>query len=257
LAKGIGEELIEKTKYKYLRKSDQDKGIPQPSLELQYDESKPTIELPPPSRIDLGGIDLRKAIENRHSVRSYSASPLTLEELSFLLWCTQGVKRVITVRGGSSWWNRTIRTVPSGGAHHPFETYLVVNRVLGIRPGLYRFLAIAHKLVEIDHDPSVSIKVAKYSLDQMFIARSAVIFIWVAVPYRTVWRYGERAYRYIPVDAGHICQNLYLSAEAIGAGTCAIGAFDDNRLNRLLGLDGRNQFVLYLAPVGKKKSGGP
>jgi len=255
LAKGIGEEFIEKTKYKYLRLADQDKGIPQPPLGLPYDESRSTIELPPPDKIDVGGVDLRKAIENRHSVRSYSDSPLTLEELSFLLWCTQGVRRVITVRGKSSKGNRTIRTVPSGGARHPFETFLVVNRVVGIRPGLYRYLAITHKLLEIDPDPSIAVKVAKYSLNQMFMARSAVIFIWVAVPYRSVWRYGERAYRYMPLDAGHICQNLYLAVEAIGAGACAVGAYDDNRLNGLLGLDGKNQFVLYLAPAGKKKSG--
>jgi SagB-type dehydrogenase family enzyme len=253
LAKGLGEEFVEKTKYRYLRQSDQDRGILQPPLELPYDESRPTIDLPPPDKICLEGIALRKAIESRHSVRGYSDSPLTIEELSFLLWCTQGVKKVIIVRNDRSRGNRTKRTVPSAGARHPFETFLAVRRVEGIGPGLYRFLAIEHKLMEIDPDPSIATKVAKCSLDQMFMAKSAVIFIWVAVPYRVVWRYGERGYRYLSLDAGHICQNLYLASEAIGAGACAVGAYDDNKLNGLLGLDGTNQFVLYLAPVGKKR----
>ena len=148
----------------------------------------------------------------------------------------------------------TLRTVPSSGARHAFETYLLVNRVQGLHPGLYRFLAIKHKLAEVSLDPSLANKITEARLQQRHLNTSAVTFIWTAVPYRMVWRYGERGYRYLHIDAGHVCQNLYLAAEAIGSGVCAIGAFNDEDINNLLGIDGKEQFVIYVAAVGKKKS---
>ena len=81
---------------------------------------------------------------------------------------------------------------------------------------------------------------------------SGVVFLWTAVPYRMTWRYGERGYRDLHLDAGHVCQNLYLAAEAVGCGVCAIAAFDDDVMNDLLGIDGNDQFLIYLATAGKK-----
>lgn len=244
MKRGIGQEFLEKTKYQYLGESDQQKGLPQPPLAMDA-AGQPAIDLPRPDQLSIRSIDLTTAINRRRSVRKYAAEPLTLEELSYLLWCTQGVKQVT---------NRpaTLRTVPSAGARHPFETYLLINRVQGLQPGLYRFLALTHQLVAEDLSEDIADRITAAALRQPFIRTSAVTFLWVAVPYRSIWRYQERAYRYLFLDAGHVCQNLYLAAEAIDCGCCAVDAFDDDRLNQLLGLDGVEQFAIYLAPLGKK-----
>ncbi len=246
MVRGIGKEFMEKTQYKYLEKSDQNKGLPQPPLELNYDKSKVVIDLPSPSETRIPNFDLREAVEGRRSVRDYSDEPLNLAELSWLLWCTQGVKEVV---GKTA----TLRNVPSAGARHAFETYILVNRVEGLRPGLYRFLATKHKLVETNSEEDLADKITEACYRQSIVKRSAVTFIWVAVAYRMCWRYSERGYRYLHLDAGHVCQNLYLATEAIGSGSCAIGAYYDDEINGVLGLDGEEQFVIYVATVGKKK----
>lgn len=244
--KNIGKEFMEKTKYQYLEETDQNKGLPQPPLELEYDTDAVLIELPLIENIKVKEIDLREAIEGRKSLRKYADKPLTLEELSYLLWCTQGVKRVISRPA-------TIRNVPSAGSRHSFETYLLINKVKGLRPGLYRYLAIDHKLMEVNMEPDIKEKITHSCLNQIFVKNSGVTFIWSTDIYRMKWRYGERGYRYIHLDAGHVCQNLYLAAESIDSGVCAIGAFDDDEINNLLGLDGDEQFVVYVATVGKKR----
>ncbi len=245
---GPGREFMEKTKYRYIGKSDQQRGVPQPPLEVPADPGKALIDLPLPAAFDIPRVDLRTAIEQRQSVRQYIREPLTLEELSFLLWCTQGVKK----RVGSQ---ATFRTVPSAGARHAFETFLLVNDVEGLEPGLYRFLALSHRLQQIATDPLLPSRVNAACFDQQFILRCGVVFLWTAVPYRMTWRYGERGYRDLHLDAGHVCQNLYLAAEAVGCGVCAIAAFEDDTMDHLLGIDGENQFLIYLATVGKKDAG--
>jgi SagB-type dehydrogenase family enzyme len=225
--------------------SDQEKGLPQPPLELPPDDSLPTIALPDPGTLNVPSIDLRTAIDRRHSLRLYRDQPLTMEELSFLLWCTQGVKAV-TPRPC------TLRTVPSGGARHAFETYLMVRAVEGLEPGIYRFLAIEHKLQLVKRGTQTLLDVTHLCCDQKMVELSAVTFIWTAVPYRAIWRYRQRAYRGLFLDAGHVCQNLYLAAEPIGCGVCAINAFLDDEFNAYLGLDPERQFVIYCASLGKR-----
>ncbi len=242
---GIGQEFLEKTKYQYLDVSDQDKGIKQPLLEQEYDTNQDVIDLPDPKEIKLGNINLVEAIEKRTSLRKYSDKALTLEELSYLLWCTQGVKQVVSRPA-------TLRNVPSAGARHAFETYLLINNVEGLKPGLYKFLAIDHKLIEINLDSNIDENITAACLNQIMVKKSAVTFIWVADVYRMKWRYQERAYRYLLLDAGHVCQNLYLAAEAINSGVCAIAAYDDDAINDILGLDGKDEFAAYIASLGKK-----
>lgn len=145
----------------------------------------------------------------------------------------------------------TFRTVPSAGSRHAFATYLLVNDVEGLMPGLYRFLALSQSLQHISGDPALHIDIAHACFDQDFIMRCGVAFLWTAVSYRMTWRYGERGFRDLHLDAGHVCQNLYLAAEAIGCGVCAIAAFDDEVMASILGIDGVNQFLIYLATVGK------
>ena len=179
-------------------------------------------------------------------MRKYTEQPLTLEELAYLLWMTQGVKE-ITSRPV------TLRTVPSAGARHAFETYLLVNRVDGLEEGLYRFAAGRHALARIDTGGrDIRAEITHACMDQGQVATSAVTFIWAAVVERMTWRYVERGYRYLHLDAGHACQNLYLAAEAIGCGACAIAAYDDDLLNTALGFDGEQIFAIYLASLGKK-----
>jgi SagB-type dehydrogenase family enzyme len=199
-----------------------------------------------PGKIDLGKYDLRQAIEQRISLRHYSGDSLTLEELSYLLWLTQGVKSINEKRGVP------LRTVPSAGCRHPFETYLSVNRVKGLEPGLYRFVASTHQLVALEMDATFNDRLTEVCLGQRQVATSAVTFIWAAVPYRTAWRYSERSYRYLYLDAGHVCQNLHLAAESINCGVCAIGAYDDDGADALLGFTPPEMFVIYMASLGKK-----
>ncbi len=239
-----GKAFIEGTKYHNMAPTDQARGLPQPPLELAGDRGR-IIDLPAPDQVKVNNISLREAIEKRKSLRIFSDKPLKLEELSYLLWCTQGVKKVIP---GSA----TFRTVPSAGARHCLETYLLINRVRDLPQGVYRFLAQAHKLIEISTAPELSDRTTEACLGQDFVRTSATTFIWSAVAYRMTWRYGERGYRYMYLDAGHVCQNLYLSAEDIDCGVCAIGAFSDDELNRVMGFDGEKQFAIYAAALGKR-----
>jgi SagB-type dehydrogenase family enzyme len=245
-AYGTGQEFMEKTKYHYIGKSDQQKGLPPPPIELPSDPHARIIDMPRPESLRIPPLDLRAAIEGRRSVRSYLHEPITPEELSYLLWCTQGVQQI---HGNEA----TFRTVPSAGARHAFETFLLVNSVEGFEPGLYRFLALTHQLQQVNSDPTIAHRITRASFDQQFILRSGVVFLWTAVPYRMTYRYGERGFRDLHLDAGHVCQNLYLAAESVGCGTCAIAAFDDDVMNGILGINGTDQFLIYLATVGKKE----
>ncbi len=243
---GIGREFLERTKYKYLETSLQSMGEPQPPLESNYDVSATLIKLPRIVTDRFRESRFIDIVESRRSHREYADAVMSMDELAYLLWCTQGVKKKSS--------HVTFRTVPSAGARHAFETYLQINRVKGLKHGLYRYLALENALIEIDTAEDVPDKMLEACLGQGFVKRCAVNFIWVADIARMYWRYGERGYRYIHLDAGHICQNLYLAAESIGLGACAIAAFDDDIANRFLRLDAKSFFVVYIASVGKKKS---
>jgi len=244
--RGQGKEFMEKTKYRNLEKSDQVMKLPQPPLALPAEEGKPIHDLPDPKGIKVNPVDLSEAINNRVSVRAYSEEPLSLDELSYVLWSTQGVKEV-TKRPA------TLRTVPSAGSRHCFETYVLVNRVEGLEPGLYRFIAVDHKLQEIDMSDEIAERVTQGCFGQRFVLSSAITLILTAVRYRMMWRYTERGYRYMHIDAGHVMQNLYLCAEALNSGVCAIAAFYDDQINEILGVDGEEQFTVYVGALGKKR----
>lgn len=244
----LGKNFVEQTKYKNLKDSPQANGSPYPSYMQEALDTSLKISLPKPEEIDLRGYDLRKAIEGRTSIRRYSAEELTLEELSYLLWLTQGVKRIIPKN------NITMRTVPSAGARHPFETWLSINRVHTVQPGLYHYLPVTNSLEQINTGKSVNEELTTATFDQKQFETGAVNFIWVAHPYRTSWRYSSRAFRYLYLDAGHVCQNLHLAAESIGCGVCAIGAYDDDAVNALIGINGIDQFAIYIASLGKKNN---
>jgi SagB-type dehydrogenase family enzyme len=245
MTKDIGHEFLIQSRHKSVPLSPQKQGFPQPPLELKYSVTEPLINLPEPKNLIFPAIDIRDAIERRKSVRTYVDKPLELTELTLLLWLTQGVKQV-TDRPA------TQRNVPSAGARHPFETYLLINKVKGLTPGLYRYIALEHALIGFSLVPDLNENITKACLSQKHVQNSAVTFFWAAVTERMEWRYPRRGIRYLFMDAGHVCQNLYLAAESINCGVCAIGAFDDDLLNSILGLDGEELFTAYGATVGKK-----
>ena len=238
-------DFLNKTAYPQLSPTPQGQGVPQPPLELEVPEGSTIIPLPAPDGLRIPPADLRAMIEQRRSLRRYAETPLSLEEFSYLLWLTQGVKRVSPRPA-------TLRTVPSAGARHAFETYLLVNRVDGLRPGLYRFMATRHALLALPAAEDITEQIMEATHGQESVGQSAVTFLWAAVTERMSWRYVERSMRYLFLDAGHVCQNLYLAAESIGCGVCAIAAYEDADMNALLGLDGVDQFVIYIGTVGKK-----
>jgi SagB-type dehydrogenase family enzyme len=163
--------------------------------------------------------------------------------LSFLLWATQGGRQ--RVASGAA-----LRTVPSAGNRHALETYVAVLRVGDLEPGSYRYLPLEHQLLPLFEEEQMPQKLTEATLGQAFVGRAAVVFIWTTVPYRMEWRYGLAAHKVIAVDAGHVCQNLYLACEAIGAGTCAVAAYHQQLMDRLVRVDGQEEFTIYLAPVG-------
>lgn len=243
--KNIGKRFMELTKFQHLGDSQQKLGIPQPPPQLPVERLMETIDLPAGKDLPLEKVDLAALVDRRETLRHYTEDTLSLAELAYLLWGTQGVKELVNEL-------LTKRTVPSAGSRHPFETYLLVNRVSGLQTGLYRYLALEHQLARLEAPQDISERLTEACLKQAHVRTSAVTFIWAAVPQRCVWRYRERAYRYMLLDAGHVCQNLYLLAESIGCGVCAIAAYDDDLVNQALGLDGEDQFAIYLASLGRR-----
>lgn len=225
--------------------TDQSRGVPPPPIEKPYPPDAERIDLPRPGQWQaVGEIDLTEAIARRQSHRRFRREPLALDEVAFLLWATQGIRQV--VRPGVA-----LRTVPSAGARHALETYLLVQNVRGLEAGVYRYLPLEHQLLVVSASQSLAERIVPATLGQRFIATAPVVFVWTTIPYRMEWRYGIAAHRVIAMDVGHACQNLYLAVTAIGAGTCAVAAYHQELMDELVGVDGEDEYVIYLAPVGK------
>ena len=225
--------------------TEQSRGIKPPPAEKPYDPKDKRINLVKPGEWkSIHGTSIESAIARRKSRRFYTQDTLNLEELSFLLWVTQGLRKQRTAVNN-------FRTVPSAGCRHALETYVVAFRVEGIPKAIYRYLPMSHQLVEFMKHEHLESLISQAALGQSFAGKSAVTFIWTTIPARMEWRYGMASYKVIAIDAGHVCQNLYLACEAIGAGTCAIAAYDQEFTDRVLGLDGNEEFTIYMAPVGK------
>ena len=200
------------------------------------------ISLPAPHAT--GGMPLWQAMSERRSVRRYGAEPMSLESLSQLLWSTHG----ITGAAGS----RNLRNAPSAGACYPIDAHVVVNNVAGLEPGLYRYVEGEHALM-LEREGDVGSEITAAALGQKMCSSASVVFVWTAVPVRTTARYGERGLRYIHADSGHVGQNTYLAATALGLGCCAIGAFDDQSVNGVLGIDGNVETTVYMAVAGTRE----
>jgi len=225
--------------------TDQSRGIKSPPAEKPCNSEVNKINLIKPGDWKLiYEVSVETAMARRKSRRSYTKDAVKLEELSFLLWATQGLRKQRAAV-------HNFRTVPSAGCRHALETYVAAFRVEGLPKAIYRYLPMNHQLVEFIKHEHLEDLISRAALGQSFAGKSAVTFIWTTIPARMEWRYGIASYKVIAIDAGHVCQNLYLACEAIGAGTCAIAAYDQEFADNVLGIDGDEEFTIYMAPVGK------
>jgi SagB-type dehydrogenase family enzyme len=225
--------------------TDQNQGIAPPPVQKPPRPDQPLINLPGQAAFDaFAGTDLVNAIADRKSHRQFKHQSLTLAEISFLLWATQGIRGFIQP-------GYALRTVPSAGCRHAFETYLLISQVDDLGAGIYRYLPMEHALILEQEKDDFQAELIQATLGQDFIASAPVTFAWTVIPYRMEWRYDIAAHRIIAMDVGHLCQNLYLACEGLSAGTCAIAAYHQKLMDQLLKVDGEEEFTIYLAPVGK------
>jgi SagB-type dehydrogenase family enzyme len=239
MPEGIGDEFQKSTKHSrerliggyldWANKPETYKKYPS-ARRIQLSQEFPASSLP-----------LVEMLKKRRSTRSFSPEALSIADLSFLLWASTGVQR--REQGYD------FRTVPSAGALYPIETYLIVSRVEDLEKGLYHYDIQAHSLEELKAGDFAE-KLAHAALEQKMFIKAPVVLIWTAVFERSKWKYAQRAYRYVYLDAGHIAQNLVLSATSIGLGSCHVGAFFDDEINQILGVDGTDESVIYLSVVG-------
>jgi SagB-type dehydrogenase family enzyme len=232
--------------------SDRSHTQPEPPAEKPIPAGAKRIALTPLADIHLGNLPVREAIAARRSVRDFTDAPLSLEELSFLLWATQGITAVQRDDAGAI--VQRFRAAPSAGARYPLETYLAIHRVSGLAPGIYRYVPNDHQLVLVREDAQISSKLMAACYGTPAVGQAAVVFIWSAVPYRTEWKYTYLAHRMIAMESGHVSENLYLAAQSCGSGACAMLSYHQPRVDELLGVDGDDEFAIYVACVGKPKA---
>ena len=195
------------------------------------------IKLPEP-RYD-SETSIEKALLERRSVRDYKDEPLTLIEVSQLLWAAQG----ITDPGG-------FRTAPSAGALYPLELYVVAGNVNDLPDGIYKYKPHGHELARVVEGDKRT-ELCNAALDQPPVKDAAAVIVFSAVYERTTGKYGERGIRYVHIEAGHAAQNIYLQAVSLNLGTVVIGAFDDEEVKKVLNTGDEEQ-PLYIMPVGKR-----
>ena len=236
----IGDSFQDQTKYSRRRGGSGPDRTRRAEAFKTYPDALARVELPPLPLEPASS--LWKALAERRSRRDFLRLPLSLPTLAGLLWATQGVTGQVE--------GFTLRTAPSAGALYPIETYLIVHRVEGLAEGLYH-LDVWGKVLELLRPGNLEAEITLAALSQDMCADAPVVFVWTAVVPRGKWKYGERAYRYIYLDAGHIAENLYLAAEDLNLGCCTVGAFLDDEVNALLGVDGEIETAVYLAVVGK------
>ncbi len=237
--KGIGERFFRETRHRRGRLSG---GLldckNQPPPFKTYPQAE-RVALPGPAPAEA---DLWEALARRRSERAFSPEPVSLQELACLMWAGAGVS---AVQAGYA-----LRTAPSAGALYPGETYVVAHRVEGLTPGAYHY-AVLERVLERLSVGDLRLPVARAALDQGIAADAAAVFLWSSIWRRSTWTYGQRAYRYVPPDAGHIAENVTLAAVGLGLGSCQIAAFYDDEANALLGLDGEDESVVYVTVVGR------
>jgi SagB-type dehydrogenase family enzyme len=234
-----GRRYLKVTRYTRTGSGEPSLSYPRGSPFKEYPEAKVRHPLHPPE--EPAAADLWKILAQRRSVRQYQDRYLTQKELAALVWATQGVTLASA--------HYLLRTAPSAGALYPVETYLAIHKVEEMEPGIWHLNLLDFSLELLQAMDSRQ-PLVQACLGQRFMAEAAVDFIWTGILNRAMWKYRERAIRYIFLDAGHICQNLMLAATALDLGCCPVGAFFDEEVEGLVGVDGVEEVALYLASVG-------
>ncbi|HJW75834.1 MAG TPA: SagB/ThcOx family dehydrogenase, partial [Thermoleophilia bacterium] len=211
----------------------------QPETFKRYPDA-PRVPLPPAPQAD--GPGFWEVVSGRRSVREYAKPHMTLEDLSALAWAAAGISH--------EEYGFPFRTAPSAGGLYPVETYIVANHVEGLESGIYHY-AVRERALELLQAGDLRRAVAAAALDQPMAYDADAVFFWSAVFGRSTWKYRQRGYRYVYLDAGHIAQNVALAAVALGLGTCQIGALFDDEANELIGLNGEGESVIYMTSVGR------
>jgi len=235
----LGRRYLAGTRYRREDLGEPRRSYPRAPLYKEYPEAEKRLSLDP--QAGRRPADLWQCLARRRSQRSYQDRPLTRDELTALLWATQGV--TYASRG------YLLRAAPSAGALYPVETYLAVHRVAGVEPGLWHF-RVPDSTLELLQACDCRQGLVAAGLSQGFLGTAGAVFIWTGVLNRAMWKYRERAIRYLFLDAGHICQNLMLAATALNLGVCPVGAFFDGEVEGLIQVDGSEEVALYLAAVG-------
>lgn len=236
---GVGDRFQQDTKYERGRMGGgRLEWTSRPPLYKEYPGAR-EIRLPPPAPPVRSSFP--EILSLRRSVREYSSRPILLPELSFLLWAATGVQRMEE--------GHAFRTAPSAGALYPVDTYVIAHGVDGVERGLYHYAVQGHLLEEVARGDFRG-KLAQAALFQEFCSEASAVLVWTAVFPRAKWKYRQRAYRYVYLDAGHIAQNLALAAVGLGLGSCQVAAFFDDEMNALLGVDGVEESVIYMSAVG-------
>ncbi len=236
-----GDEFQQSTKYFPESMQDWSPAWEEQTARYKQYPGAPVLRLPEP--LTSGGRELWTVLAGRRSFREFKGGGIGLETLSQLLWACQG----ITAREDGF----EFRSAPSAGALYPLETYLACHRVEGAEPGLYHYDVHGHRLERLQQGDFRQ-PLMQAAFMQPVVSECAAVFLWCAVVKRSRWKYRQRAWRYIYLDAGHLAQNLLLAAEASGLGACLVGAFYDDEVNRLLGLDGEQETAVYLCVVGPR-----
>ncbi len=236
---GVGDEFQQQTKYRPDAMNSEGlqwKLRPEP-YKTYPDSDKivlPTFDPDEPMTLD-------ETLRRRKSVRDYRPTPLSLAHLSYLLWASSGISR--TEQGFE------FRTAPSAGALYPIETYIVANEVRDLEPGVYHYGVRNHELEQIKAGDTRR-QIAAAALGQAICATAPAVLIWTAIFARAKCKYGERAYRYVYLDAGHAAENVALAAVSLNLGSCQVGALFDDEVNKLIEVDGTEESVVYMSVVG-------
>lgn len=224
--------------------TDQAQGVTEPAPEIDDPKGLTRYFLEPYPEFNASFIekDICELIETRRSRRKYTGEQLSFSQLSGLLWATSGYRQPL---------KKQMRHTPSAGNRQAFETYAVVMDSDTIPPGVYRYVASEHALDLIsDQADGIRERMSTAARGQVFAGAAGVTFVFAAVPYRSEWRYDYTAHRVMLMDVGHMCQNMYLAANAMGLGACAIAAYDQDLVDHLIGVDGQDQFAVYMCSVG-------
>ena len=184
-------------------------------------------------------VSIEQSLLRRRSIRSFTREPLTLQEISQLLWAAQGFTDP-----------RGYKTAPSAGALYPLETYVIAGNVQDLSPGVYRYEPKEHQLLRV-MDGDLRGELADAALGQSFIKDGSIVIVFTAVYERTTGKYGERGIRYAHIEVGHAGQNVYLQAVSLDLGTVAVGAFSDSEVKKVMGMK-NGEYPLYIMSVDRK-----